>query len=83
MCVCCVLGSRKRVLGPTELELQVIVSYLLWVLETELWASVRAAHVLNHCAASSSHINSFFTASCVSPPCPLVLTIAIIIHIYI
>lgn len=32
---------------PRELELQVVVSYLTWVLGTELRSSTRAIHVLN------------------------------------
>ena len=41
--------GHKDPLRP-ELELQVIVSYLLWVPGTEPGSSARAVHVLNYCA---------------------------------
>ena len=46
------LESQKRVLAPLELELQVAVSLLTWVLETELRFSRRAATIFN-CSAMS------------------------------
>ena len=52
----CVRGSvcpgtnrgQKRMLDPLELELQEVMSCLTWVLETELWPSVRATSALSH-----------------------------------
>lgn len=38
---------------PRELELQVVVSYLTWVLGTELRSSTRVIHVLNLSAVSA------------------------------
>lgn len=52
MCVCVFAyvhvgahRSEKKVLGPLELELQVALSYVLWVLRTELGSSARASHL--------------------------------------
>lgn len=39
-------------LEPQELELQVVVSWWLWVLKTKLMGSGGASHVLNHLAVS-------------------------------
>lgn len=39
------LGSPK--LDPQELQLQIVVSHLTWILGTELRSSERAASVLN------------------------------------
>ena len=33
---------------PWMLELQAVVSCLMWVLGVELWSSVRTVHVLTH-----------------------------------
>lgn len=47
----CVLESteaRKGYQNPLNLELEVIVSYLIWVLETELQSSARIAKTRNH-----------------------------------
>lgn len=40
--------ARKGHQNPLDLELQVIVSYLIWMLETELQSSVRIAKTRNH-----------------------------------
>lgn len=42
------LPMEARVLYCLELELQVIVSYLTWVLGVELRSSARAVHALTH-----------------------------------
>lgn len=42
------LGGQKRPSDPLELELQVAVSHLVWVLGTKLGSSVRAAKTLSH-----------------------------------
>ena len=52
VCVCGVHGGQKRVSDPLELELQVVVSRLMWVLVTELRSSTRAARALNTLATS-------------------------------
>jgi hypothetical protein len=39
-------GDQKRKLDHLELELEVVVSCLRWVLRTELWSSERAASTL-------------------------------------
>lgn len=47
----CVLEStepRKGDQNPLDLELQVIVSSLMWVLETELQSSARIAKTRSH-----------------------------------
>lgn len=65
MCFCvCVQereghGSQKSVLGVQELELQGIVSCLVWVLGTKLGFSGRAVSVLN-CSGSSLAPKTFF-----------------------
>jgi hypothetical protein len=40
-------GGQKRVLDPLQLELQPVVSCLMWVLRTELRSFARATHGLN------------------------------------
>lgn len=35
-------GSQERALDCLELELQMVISSLAWVLGTKLWSSVRA-----------------------------------------
>ena len=40
--------SLKKVLEPVELEMQVILSPMLWVLGTELESPARAANALKH-----------------------------------
>ena len=45
MCVAA-LGRQERILGLLELMLQILVSGLMWVLETELQSSERTASVL-------------------------------------
>jgi hypothetical protein len=35
---------------PMKLDVQVVVSSLMWVLETEFISSAEAGHTLNHCA---------------------------------
>ena len=39
-------GDQKRVLDPLELEFQVVVSCLMWVLGTKPRSSARAANTL-------------------------------------
>ena len=39
---------QERVLDPLELELQAVVSHLMWVLRTELGSSPRVLCVLNN-----------------------------------
>jgi hypothetical protein len=41
-------GGRKGTLDPLKLELQTVVSYLVWVLETELQSSGEPANARNH-----------------------------------
>lgn len=48
-------GVRKR-LGPLELDLEVIVKGLAWVLETELLSSRRAENTFNYWAISPGPI---------------------------
>lgn len=43
--VCGALGGHKRVLGPLELELQVVMSCLMWVSEPR--SSTRTENTLN------------------------------------
>lgn len=55
MCVVCVsvwvpAEARK---DPQELELQDLVDYLMWVLETNCRSSESAANTLNHLATSA------------------------------
>jgi hypothetical protein len=45
-CVCSCLW-RQRASDPLELELQAVVSCLMWVLETEPGSSARAVSALN------------------------------------
>lgn len=44
----CARGGQ-RCCPDTYLELELdVINYLMWVLETELWSSTKAAHALNH-----------------------------------
>lgn len=43
----CVSKSQKRTSDPLELESQVIVNHLTWVLGTELMSSLKDACALN------------------------------------
>ena len=47
------LVSQKRALVPLELELQAVVSCIMWVLGTVSGPSVRAANALNQSSVSS------------------------------
>lgn len=58
MCVVVVVGgyvnagncsSQKRVSDPLGWKLQLVVSHLIWVLETKLRSSPRAVCTLNSC----------------------------------
>lgn len=40
--------NQKSLSDSLELELQAVVSYLSWVLGTELGPSTKAGHALNH-----------------------------------
>lgn len=52
-CVCaCALRGLQRVSDPLELELKVVVSHLMWVLETEPRSSGRESSAPNHWAVS-------------------------------
>lgn len=42
------LQGRKRTSDPLELESQVVVSYLIWMLGSELKSSERAVNIHNH-----------------------------------
>lgn len=44
---CSAQGDHQRVSDPLELELEVVVSPLMWVLGTELGSSARTACILN------------------------------------
>lgn len=44
--------GQKRALDPLKLELHTVVSHTVWVLETKLWSSVRAASTHNRWAIS-------------------------------
>lgn len=48
ICVDMLTWELKKVLEPVELELQVILSPMLWMLGTELGSPVRAANALNY-----------------------------------
>ena len=41
-------GSQEKVLDILELELQMVESYLMWVLGTELGTSIKALCTINH-----------------------------------
>lgn len=48
MCMSAVAhGGQKRAVDPFELELQVVISQLTWVLRTGLWYSERTASTPN------------------------------------
>lgn len=44
--VCAVPAEAKND-NPSELEVEVVMSCLMWVLRTELWFSERPVHVIN------------------------------------
>lgn len=46
-CVFSICGSQKRALDPFELELQAIVSCLMWLLGTEPVSAARAFSALD------------------------------------
>lgn len=50
ICICAYVcgNSQRLVLGPLEMELQVVVRHLIWVLGPKLWPSSRAANILKH-----------------------------------
>ena len=53
VCVCVFVsasahGVEKKALDPLELELQTLVSSLMWVLGTKLWSSAKAFRTLKH-----------------------------------
>lgn len=50
---------QKRASDPVELELQVVMSYLIWVLGMELWCSARA---ISQCC-----FDPFLTSSTLTP----------------
>lgn len=64
MCVCVCVMEFRRGLDCLELKLQVAVSCLMWVLETELGSSARAASALDSWPCTSL------------PVCPWVLNIS-------
>lgn len=45
--------TKKRVLGSLQLELQVAMSYLIWMLGAELVSSVRTESTLDQTTESS------------------------------
>lgn len=45
--MCVYAYGRQKVWESLELELQVVMSHLMWVLGTELWPSKRAASPFN------------------------------------
>lgn len=49
-------GGQKRSLDPLELELQMVVSHLMWVLQTEPRSSAEAASAMNNWAISPAPI---------------------------
>jgi hypothetical protein len=40
-------SSQKKISEPRELEIQEVLSKLMWVLETKLGSSARTRHALN------------------------------------
>lgn len=57
--------KQKRVLGALELELQAILSPMIWVLGTNPGYSARAGSDLNHRAISFSPYLIIFISVCV------------------
>lgn len=59
--------GQKGASGPLQLELQIVVSSLVWVLGTDLQFFARVEHAFNHWANSiASHFNLKFY-SCIHP----------------
>ena len=60
----CMGASRgqKKLSDPLNLELQVIIGYLMWVLGIELWFSGRVVSVLSHGVIS---IDSMYGCLCI------------------
>ena len=46
--LCGDLQKSEEGLDPLKMEFQVVVSYLMWEMGTELRSFARAAHALNH-----------------------------------
>lgn len=61
-CVPCTCRSQKRVLDSLELESQMAVSCLVWMLGTKLRSSVGAVHALNYVAISPAFVPGSVTA---------------------
>lgn len=61
MCIfeCSVYSVQQRASNPLELEWQVAVSHLTWVLGTELRSSGKSASTLNHDATSIIYPHPF------------------------
>lgn len=57
----CVNAGRGCWIDPLGVELQVVVSHLIWTLETEPWSSKRAASASNHSLAPQE---SFYWVVC-------------------
>jgi hypothetical protein len=57
-------GGQKRAPDPLELELKAIVSFLMWVLRTELWSSRRAVYVLTWEPFFFQHKTTFLLSCC-------------------
>lgn len=56
-CVCthhCANGGQKRSYDFTELEIWVVLSWLIHVLEIELWPSTRSIHTFNYLVTSTA-----------------------------
>lgn len=53
-------GGQKRSLAPLELEFEVVMSCLMYVLRTDASSSARAARGLNHWAISVAPQNDIF-----------------------
>lgn len=52
MHVCAGTCGDEKSFGFSELELQVVMRYMMWMLGTKIWSSLRAASVLDHRAIS-------------------------------
>lgn len=83
MCVCVIVcymcvdakGGPKKVLDPLELDLQVVMSHLKWVLGTKLRSFERDASTLNYWATSQLFVAGLFYLPCSVFICVLVCEI--------
>jgi hypothetical protein len=57
-------GGQRRISYSLQLEFQVVVSWLIWVLGTELRSFAKAVRAFNYCSISPA-LTIYFVRQCV------------------